>query len=179
MAFANAMNSEKAVGRNRFLEIAQYFYLVVQKGMVVISGVFLHMMVVIVSYDVLMRYFLKRATFWAGEIATYMMLYITLFTTAWLVRKNRHVKIAFFLKRVSSRAQKTLACITSLIAAGVCVTLTCFGIFSTIYFMDYKTPTLLALPKGSILIAIPIGFFFTAVEFAIRAFESMRECRKS
>jgi len=179
MVFKNILQTERAAGYNRAPETSKRFYLLVEKGMVVISGVFLHMIVGIISYDVLMRYFLKQATFWAGEIATYMMVYITLFTTAWLVRKNKHVKIEIFLKRVSYRSQNTLTCITSFIAAGVCLILTFFGILTTIYFIDYKTPTLLALPKGCILLAIPLGFFATAVQFAINGFQFMRRCRES
>ena len=142
--------------------------------MVGVSGIFLHMIVGIIVYDVFMRYFLKQATFWAGEIATYMMVYITLFTMAWLVRENRHVQVELLLNRVSYRSQKALGCIISLIASGLCFVLTFFGVLTAFYFINYKTPTLLALPKGWLMIGIPVGFFAAAVQFVINAFRHLR-----
>lgn len=137
---------------------------------VLLAATLLIFLMLIVSTEVTMRLFVKRSIWWMPEVTEISLLYITFLTTAWVLKKERHVKMDIVLSRLSSRARAVMNIITSIIAAVCCLVVTWYGVVVTWeYFQGghyiwgvLRTPTFL------VLAIIPMGTFLLFVQFLRR-----------
>ncbi len=67
---------------------------------------FLLMILLIVLYDVFMRYFFSKPTFWALEINEYLFIFISVIPAAEISRQNRHIRLDIFVEKLSGRNQR-------------------------------------------------------------------------
>lgn len=143
---------------------------------VVLSGILLIFLMLSVGLEVCMRYFLDRPTSWVVEIAGYILLYIPFLVAAWVLKKEGHVKMDFVFSKLSPRSQALLNGITSIVCVLICLVLTWYGIKVAWYFheMNYKTPTVLMLPKSIIISIIFLGSFLLGLQFVRRSFDCLR-----
>jgi C4-dicarboxylate transporter DctQ subunit len=137
----------------------------------VLAGVMLIFLMLSVSLEVALRYFWGRPTSWVGEIAGYILLYIPFLIAAWVLKGEGHVKMDLLLNRLSPKNQCLLNAVTSVTSAVICLVLTWFGLRSSLYFysVNYKTPTVLMLPKGIIIGIIFVGCFLLSIQFLRQA----------
>ena len=124
-----------------------------------------------VSVEIIFRYFLNRPSIWVAEITEYILLYITFLGTAWLLRREGHVKIDLLLSRLKPKTQAWFNIIISVIGAIMCLLLVWYSARETLVFFQrgVLTPTVLALPKAPIILIIPIGSFLLFIQFLRRA----------
>ncbi len=134
-----------------------------------------------VDAEVVMRYFLHRPMIWVMEITEIVLLFITFLGTAWLLRREGHVKVDIVLGRVNPRAQASLNILSSIIGIIVCIVLVWYG---TLVSYDYIQgglfePTLLEIPKGPLLAIIPVGSFLLLIQFMRRTYGYLQHWRTS
>ena len=141
-----------------------------------LAGVLLIFLMLSVTLDVVLRYFLNRPTSWVVETAGYSLLYIPFLVAAWVQRREDHVTMDLVLQRLNPRTQSLVNAITSFVSAVICILLTWHGIRITLYFfkIGYKTPTVLMVPKSMIIAIIFIGSFFLCIQFLIRVYSQLR-----
>jgi C4-dicarboxylate transporter DctQ subunit len=144
-----------------------------------LAGVMIIFLMLSVSLEVALRYFFARPTSWVVEIAGYILLYIPFLIAAWVLRGEGHVTMDLLLNRLNPKALSLVNAITSVLSATICLILTWFGLRSSIYFhsVNYKTPTILMLPKGLITAIVFIGFFLLSIQFLRRAHSNMKVWR--
>ncbi len=144
-----------------------------------LSGILLVYVMLSVTLDVVLRYFFNRPQFWVGELAEYSLLYITFAGTAWVLRKDAHVKIDILNTMLSSRHICLLNLISSIIGIFVCSVLTYYGTKVTWdhFARGMYNPTLLEFPKGPLLLIIPVGTLLLFIEFIRRTVENFKELR--
>lgn len=137
----------------------------------ILAGMLLVFVMLAVCAHVVLRYFLGRPTIWVVEISEVILLYITFLGTAWLLRREGHVKIEILLGRLHPRTQAWLNIMMSAIGAIICLVVVWYGVQVTWQFFhrDVLTPTVLALPRAWIIAIIPIGSFLLALQFVKRA----------
>ncbi|MBW1774752.1 MAG: TRAP transporter small permease, partial [Deltaproteobacteria bacterium] len=70
-----------------------------------LGGVLLLFMMLSVTLEVGLRYFLGRPTSWVVEICGYILLYIPFLVAAWVLRREKHVKMDLVLGMLSPKAQ--------------------------------------------------------------------------
>lgn len=140
---------------------------------VAIAGIMVIILAIIVSLEVVLRYFFGKPTSWVVEISEYILLFIPFLVGAWVLQKEGHVKMDLFLVRLNEKNRNLAISITSFTSAIICAILTFFGIKTAIYFyqVGYKTPTVLNLPKYILISIIFIGMALLCVQF-IRRFYS-------
>ena len=145
-----------------------------------IAGVLLIFLMLSVTLEVALRYFLGRPTSWVMEICGYILLYIPFLVAAWILRRDGHVRMDLVIGTLSPKVQSLVNAITSFVSAVICLLLTWYGIKATLYFskMGYKTPTILMLPKSMIITIIFVGSFLLSVQFLIEAFKYLRTWRE-
>lgn len=150
------------------------------EGMAFFTGVLLVLSMLSVSLDVVMRYFLNRPMHWVGELTEYALLYITFTGAAWVLRKDRHVKIDILHTVLSPSRVNILGLISSIIGAFVCAVLTYGGVRVTWDHIQrgIYEPTLLEFPKGAVLAIIPVGAFLLTIQFLRRFFTIMSELKE-
>ena len=155
------------------------FFDVVLRGLAGFSGVLLVYVMLSVTLDVIMRYFLNKPQFWVGELAEYALLYITFTGTAWVLKRDSHVKIDILYAFLSQRQINILALVSSTIGIFICAVLTYYGAKVTWDHFErgIYNPTLMEFPKGPLLIIIPIGTLLLMIQFIRKSFTLLTELR--
>lgn len=136
-----------------------------------LAGVLLIFVMLVVCAEIVLRYFFHSPTLWVLEISEVLLLYITFLGTAWLLRREGHVKIDMLLTRLPLRTQALLNITTSTIGAIMWLALTWYGIVVTLdlFQRGISTPTVLHLPRFAIILIIPVGSLMLAIQFLRRA----------
>jgi len=133
--------------------------------------------VLCVTADILMRYFLNRPITWAVEISEYLLMGITFFAAAWVLKEERHVCLDIVVNRFGPRNRAAINTITSILGAIICAVICWYGASNVWY--HFKEGTLivergLELPKAPMLLPIPIGFSLFSIQFMRRAYGFLR-----
>lgn len=133
----------------------------------VFCGVLVIFVMLSVSVDVVMRYFLNSPMFWVGELAEYAMLFITFTGTAWLLKKEGHVTIDILIAVIDSKTRNILGVFTNILGVFICVFLTYYGAVVTWdhFLRGVYNPSLLQFPKAPLIAVIPFGSFLLLIQF--------------
>ena len=105
----------------------------------------------------------------------YALLYITFTGTAWVLKRDSHVKIDVLYAVLRPKQINMLEFVSSIIGIFVCAVLTYYG---TVVTWDHfqrgvYNPTLMEFPKGPLLMIIPIGTFLLMIQFIRKAFTTL------
>ena len=124
-----------------------------------VAAVMIMFMMLSVSADVVMRYFFNRPMIWTAEVARIMLLYMAFLGTAWVSRRGGHVTVDILFIRLSSRNQRIIRIISSIIGVIICLVFVWYGTQVTWdhFQRGIRTDTELTPLKAPILAAIPIG----------------------
>ena len=138
----------------------------------VLAALTIIFMMLAVTYEVVMRYFLNRPTIWVIEVVEWSMVWITFLGAAWVLRTGGHVKMDIVLNRLSPRAQVLLNVVTSIIGALICLTLFWYSSQLTWdhFLRGVLESRMLAVPKAPLLVIIPVGSFLLFIQFLRRAY---------
>jgi C4-dicarboxylate transporter DctQ subunit len=160
----------------KIIQRLEWAYDWVLRIFVFLAGILLIFLMLSVGLEVCLRYFFGRPTSWVVEIAGYILLYIPFLVGAWVLKNEGHVKMDLFFNSLSGKTQYLLNGLTSIFGAMICFVLTFYGIKVSLYLadMDYKTPTILMLPKSLIIAIIFLGSFLMGLQFILRARASLQ-----
>jgi TRAP-type C4-dicarboxylate transport system permease small subunit len=124
-----------------------------------------------ITYEVLMRYFLERPTFWAVDLSEYAMLWAAFLAAPWVLRREGHVRVEVFVERMRPEFQRRLGILMSALGALVCAVMAWQGAATVWDF--YVRGTHVArewqVPQFLVYLVIPIGSALLTLEFARRA----------
>lgn len=143
-------------------------------AMAVVSGAILLFMMLLICYDVVMRYMFRNPTGWAMEVCEYLLVYLTFLGSPWLLREKGHVNVDilfFFCSKRTIHKFKLFSCFVISIATFVLFIFTCGGTWD-LYQRHIIMIKMLTLPKWSVVWIIPFGCFFLCLE-SIRQFFSL------
>ncbi len=144
------------------------------------SGVILIGIMFTISYEVIMRYFFRKAPTWAIEVTEYGLFLLAFLGAAWLLKMGRHVRVDVVVNMLSPQTERLFNVATSILGAVICLAITWFGIDATIdYFhRNVMMERVLVFPKYTLLLFIPLGSFLLAIQFLRQAYDHLRS-RKS
>jgi TRAP-type C4-dicarboxylate transport system permease small subunit len=133
----------------------------------IIAGILFMMMALIVTYNVVMRYFVARPPVWAVETTEYIMVYATFLAAAWILSVDGHVKIDILVMRLSPKNQYLLSIIVSFLGLVACAVLGWFALESTysLYTRDVIMMKMMPWPKWILIAPIPLGILLTLIQF--------------
>ena len=134
-----------------------------------------------ISYEVVQRYFLGRATIWLFEVWEYCLLFIAFLSAAWVLKREGHVKMDIVIDRLKPKVQAIVNIITSIIGAITCLVVALYGLDVTWdYFQtgEFRI-TVMYLPKWPLFVIIPVGSFLLFIQFLIRAYGYLKSQRAS
>lgn len=148
------------------------------------AGVFLILIMLLVSYLVVMRYTLGRPPGWVVEICQYMIFALTFLAAPWLLRKGGHVRVDLVLVFLSPKANSLLSMITSIAGMLISIILAWYAALSTWqHFVQHiAVIEILRIPKALLLAFIPLGFLLLSMEFLRQACEHclrLKELRRN
>lgn len=136
----------------------------------VLSGILLVFIMLSVSFDVILRYTLNQPLEWAVEISEYLLVGLTFFATAWVLRRDGHVKMDQLFNVLGPRTQNILNMITSILSAIACLIIVWYGTVVTIEHIQTGDSyyTTLEAPKWPISAIIVVGFVLLLFQFLRR-----------
>jgi C4-dicarboxylate transporter DctQ subunit len=135
-------------------------------ALAIFAGVLLVLIMLAISMDVIMRYFLNQPQYWVGELSEYALLYITFTGAAWVLKNDGHVKIDILTNLLNVRKQRILNFFAGIICIFVCSVITYYGVkVSWDHFeRGVYNPTLMSFPKAPLLGIIPLGTFLLLIQ---------------
>jgi TRAP-type C4-dicarboxylate transport system permease small subunit len=141
-----------------------------------LAGVGIAVLTILVTAEVVMRYFFNRPIQGASEAQQVLMILICFFGGTWILKKDQHIVLDVILNRLSPPVQALTNAVTSVVGALTCLLTGWFGV---VVAVDYTrrhvtTPGMLDIPQGPVLMVIAIGFLFLFVQFLRRMVEYWR-----
>lgn len=135
-----------------------------------LTGLITIIMMLIIGYDVVLRYFFNRPTMWVSDISTLGIPFITMLAAAWALKRESHIKIDLVLQRLSRRHAAFLEAFNSVIALLACIIFLWQGLEVTYeaYQWEEKLFRNLVIPKVYLLWIFPAGTFLLCVQFIRR-----------
>jgi len=145
--------------------------------MALLAGILLVALVLIVCWEIAMRYFVRRPLVWMVEVSEYILFSIAFLGAPWLLKKGGHVNVDVVTEHMGSKMQRIMKRIA--MATGVIFSaIVCWFAFTTA-LECYRTGVLvtktLNVPKHYFLFLISLGYLFLTLEFGREFFHDFRE----
>ena len=150
--------------------VGKVFDRIINAGMVVAGGLVLFM-IITTGYEVIVRYMGFTPPLWRLQTNQYALLWITFLSTAWLLRREGHVRVEIVLSHVPPRARALLNTITSVICALVCLGVTWFAcrVVWSLYVRGVEEIGSITVPFFAVMAIVPVGSFLLFIQFIRRA----------
>lgn len=135
--------------------------------LVVVSAILLGLMVLLICADITMRAIANYPIPGSVEISDYILAYITFLSAAWVLRRNKHIKMDLMLSRLRPRAQAIVNNIIYAICTMVCLVLAWYGTKVALdYFQQgYILQGVLKIPFYIVIAIIPVGSILLFIQF--------------
>ena len=144
-----------------------------------LAGILLLFATVGTCIDSILRYLLNRPIPWMLEITEYAMLYIPFLGAALVLKEEGHIKVDLLIHKLNDRNRIRISIVTSLVGGIIMSIYTWLGIQVTLDFFNRGVASLeyLKAPMYLILMIIPIGGFFFAIQFFRQSFSYHRRLK--
>jgi len=127
----------------------------------------LPLMALAITFEVVMRYFFNAPTIWVIDASAYALLWVAFLSAPWLIRHEGHIRIDFVTARIGPWARSLAATATALAGATIMTVVLWQTANETIQSYVRNTHTIGSweIPRTLIWFVMPIGSFFTVLEF--------------
>jgi len=141
-------------------------------GAAFIAGIILGLVTGLVCVDVVMRYFFNKPIQGALESSEYGLLFLTLLAAAWLLKKNKHVRMELLIHKLKPITQAYINGVTSIICVWICGIITYYGMLVVIdrFETGHRLATTLEPLSYPLMSVIPICFFLLVIQFILSAY---------
>lgn len=118
-------------------------------------GVLMAAMVVVMCYQVVLRYVFGDSNSWSEELTRYMFIYVCFLGSFIAIRKNSHLQIDFFVHLLKGKVYKWFTVVTSVAIMAFLVYLTPMAINLAVHTTSYSAG--LKVQMGYVYAAVPMG----------------------
>lgn len=141
----------------------------------ILAGILVVGLMISVCFDVVLRYIFNNPIPGLNELAEYALLWITFLGAPWLLKMDGHIRIDIFLLSLSRKGREFVKGLVSGVSAIIMLPIIWYGVsYSVDCFMKGAyIYSVLELPKGAIMLVIPVGSFLLLVEFARSTYASL------
>ncbi len=146
----------------------------------IIASILLGFIMLSVCIEIVSRYFFGKPTVWVVEVSEMNLLYLTFLATAFVLRRQAHVKIDLLFNRLKPRPQAMLSAIISIIGAICFIFIVWYGAqvtWDNLLRGTYRS-TVLEVPNAAVLFIIPLGSFLLVIQFLRDAFGYITSWKK-
>ncbi|MBQ7084273.1 MAG: TRAP transporter small permease [Anaerotignum sp.] len=137
-------------------------------------------MVVIIVYQVFLRYCLHASNAWSEELARYLFIYDVMIAAAIAIRRNSHLQVDFLINLLKPKAKAIFTIIATLVGMVFLVCLFSYSITLCQASMNNISPGVgvsMAIPYAS----MPIGavlMILTSIEVILKNIDLIRNMDK-
>lgn len=131
---------------------------------------------VMLTYEVIARYFFTRPTVWAAELSQLCLIWGSLLAMAWLLSARRHIAVDAVIKQFPARARNWIEAAAMLVVAAFSAVVAWKGwdIFWDSFERGRTTGSMLDLPSWIVELAVPVGFALLFIQALIETVRSAR-----
>jgi len=133
-------------------------------------------LLLLVGHEVFLRYVLDSPTQYSVELSEYLLVLITFFAAAHVLRADRHVRVLFAVARLPRRIADAAAVFSYGLVIAFCLVLVWYGgkTALTALAADARASSLLAVPLWIPYGFIPVGALALALQCAVQLGEAWR-----
>ncbi len=131
---------------------------------------------VMLSYEVVARYFFTRPTIWAAELSQLCLIWGCLVGMPWVLAARRHIRITACTSLLPVRVARWLEIVVLVLVAvfSTAVLVKGFDIFADSFQRGRTTGSLLDLPAWVAELSVPVGFGLLLVQSLVEAMSVFR-----
>ncbi len=131
---------------------------------------------VMLSFEVVARYFFTRPTIWAAELSQLCLIWGCLVGMPWVLAARRHIRINALTVRLPARAVLACEVFTLAVVAVFSTSVLYKGwhIFADSFDRGRTTGSLLDLPAWVAELAVPVGFALLLVQAIVDTVDVIR-----
>lgn len=131
---------------------------------------------IMLTYEVMARYFFIRPTIWAAELSQLCLIWGCLIAMAWLLSARRHIAVDAVIQLLPASTQRWVEAAAMLVVAAFSAMVTWKGwdIFIDSFERGRTTGSLLDLPIWIVELAVPLGFALLFIQALIEAVRSAK-----
>ena len=146
----------------------------------ILAGVLIVAMMLLMTFEALLRYFFRIGLAWATEISEYMLFLLGFFGAAWLLKKREHVSLDMVSNLLNPKAQTFLNMVTSATGFVVCLIIAWYAGETAWEHFQSGTPVVksLSIPKSPFLAILSLGSFMLSIEFLRQTYRYRRSLKK-
>ena len=126
----------------------------------IVAGAVIGLTALIVIYEVVMRYLVKRPTTWVNDISEILLVYCTFLGAAWVLRVGGHIKVDIVVTLMKKRRQILMGIIQDMLSLFFCVVFTWItwdSFWDSIITEERTAGGLFSVPLWTVYIVIPVG----------------------
>ena len=148
--------------------------------MAFIAGLLLVGSVLIESFEIVMRYLVKKPQVWSMEACEYILFGIAFLGAPWLLKTGGHVSVDILVERLSVKSKSYLGLLSSAIGIFVSALICWFGLVTSwdCYLTGVVVTKTFSIPKAYFLPFISLGYFFLLVEFGRQFFRNLTRVKE-
>lgn len=135
-----------------------------------IAAVSLFLFIVLSSAQVIARYFLNSPLAWVEEVSVVILIWMTFIGSAWLVRKDQHIRVELLEELGYPRLRTVLYTVYDLCSIAFLILLAIGG-YQLIDLMRFDRTPALRIPYSVIVAVVPVACGLMAVYFALRIYK--------
>ncbi|WP_299979925.1 TRAP transporter small permease [Desulfobacula sp.] len=127
-------------------------------------------LLLMVSYTVVMRYFFNNPPIWTEEIGCYLFIFIIWISVGGVLKEDRHITFDLVFEYISPNTQIWLKIVTSFVGLLFCVVLAWYATRYTFfqYQFNLESSTLLSMPLWIPYMTIPVGGIIISLQFLVK-----------
>lgn len=148
---------------SRFINWFDHF----NKGLAILAGGIIGFSTLIIIYEVIMRYLVKRPTTWVNEISEILLVYTTFLGSAWVLKEGGHTKVDILIVLMKKRRQVVMGIIQDIFSLFFCVVftwLTWANFWDSLITQERTAGGLFSFPLWMVYIVIPFGVFLLCLQ---------------
>ena len=130
----------------------------------------------LMCYEVVMRYFFNIGSAWAVELTEYGLFLLAFLGATWLLKREGHVRVDLAVNRLSPKGQALMNTATSILGILVCLIITWYAAESAWDHFERGIPVVktLRVPKAPFLAVISLSSFLLAIQFLRQAYGHLK-----
>ncbi len=143
----------------------------------IFSEVLIILLMVGVTVNVVLRYFFNRPLMGTEEVSEYFLLWLTFMGSAWVLKKDKHIRIDILTAYLRPRAQAVLYTVLSVMSAVVFIFVAWYGGLACVGYIqrDVYLPQVLSPRTGVVWSVVPFGSLLLFIQLLRNAFGTFRK----
>lgn len=131
----------------------------------------LFVMLVILSYQIVLRFIFKASNAWSEELARYLFVWFVYLTASMAILKNAHIRIDALLKVYPGGMRRAVVLVGYAAFFVYCVAITCYSTLFTMQIVDAEQISLgLEMPMWLVWISLPLCHAMMAIRILQRMY---------